>query len=25
MALFKAFMGREPRLEPMMERQGLSP
>lgn len=23
MALFKAFMGREPRLEPMMERQGL--
>jgi oligopeptidase A len=25
MLLFKAFMGREPRLEPMMERQGLSP
>jgi len=25
MQLFKAFMGREPRLEPMMERQGLAP
>lgn len=25
MLLFKAFMGREPRLEPMMERQGLAP